>query len=464
MFILAFGPQLGFRCGIERCKSFFGARAIRGAGTFSGTWLSLLIACSFSGAVAATTLEKTSVDLRQLIEIARRDNKDLQAARYAVDIAEARLLQAGQLANPRLDLSARTDLLFGNEGEYSNALGISQEFPIAGRLLHQKAVARVDIALAELEIAEAERRMAGEIASKTYRFLIIEQQINSLNALAGVEEKLATTTRNRFKAAEVSELDVNAVQLDIQRLLQERAQLQNEQQLILLSIDTLLGRPANSALSIVEPLPKAIELPSVEKLQQQAFDLRPDLLGAMLSIDRADAEKKLATSMRWQDWNVGLEFSQDKQVIAGVPPQDSSRAIGISVSIPLPLFNKSQGLLAEAVANREQAQLRVEALRLSIASEVSGIHAEVTRLQNALLQYRKNMLPISERNVRLAQQGYSQGLIPVVEVVQAQRQQTELNADYLATWDQFFQALARLRTATGDYVAAATDSHTHDKD
>ncbi|MEO8003162.1 MAG: TolC family protein [Arenimonas sp.] len=426
--------------------------------------MGLFVAYLFSSTALAATMEKTSLDVRQLIDVARRDNKDLQAARYAVDIAEARLVQAGLRSNPRLDLSASNDRLFGNEGEYSNAVGISQEFPIAGRLLRQKDVARVDIALAEVEIAEAERRIAGDIASKAYRFVVIEQQVMSLNTLIGIEEKLARTTRDRFKAAEVSELDVNTVQLDIQRLVQERVQLQNEQQSILVSLNTFLGRPATMTLSISEPLPKTIALPNLEQLQQQAFELRPDLRGAMLTIDRADAEKKLATSLRWQDWSVGLEFSQDKQVITGVPPQGSSRAIGISVSIPLPLFNKSQGLLAEAAANREQAQVRVEALRLSIASEVSGIHAEVARLEHSLLQYRKNIFPISERNVRLAQQGYSQGLIPVFEVVQAQRQQTELNAQYLGTLDQFLQALSRMHTATGDYVSTASYPYTKNKE
>ena len=159
-----------------------------------------------------------------------------------------------------------------------------------------------------------------------------------------------------------------------------------------------------------------------------------------------------------------MEFSQDKQVISGLPPQGSSRVIGISVSIPLPVFNKGQGLLAEAAANRDQAQARVEALRLSIASEVSGNHAEAARLQTTLQQYKKNMLPLSERNVRLAQQGYSQGLITVIEVVQAQRQQTELNAQYLNILDQFLQALSRLHTATADYVSTASNPYSSNKE
>ena len=54
--------------------------------------------------------------------------------------------------------------------------------------------------------------------------------------------------------------------------------------------------------------------------------------------------------------------------------------------------------------------------------------------------------------MKLAQQGYSQGLIPVFDVVQAQRQQADLNATYLTTLDQYLQVLVRLHTAIGDYL------------
>jgi outer membrane protein TolC len=60
--------------------------------------------------------------------------------------------------------------------------------------------------------------------------------------------------------------------------------------------------------------------------------------------------------------------------------------------------------------------------------------------------------------VRLAQQGYRQGLIPVFDVVQAQRQQAELNSAYLAMLDQYLQALVRLHTAVGDYATGVGDA------
>ena len=154
---------------------------------------------------------------------------------------------------------------------------------------------------------------------------------------------------------------------------------------------------------------------------------------------------------------VGLELSQDKQVIAGAPAQGVNRAIGVIVSIPLPLYNKGQGLIAAAQASGDQARARIAALRQSILGDVAGAYGEATRLQASLSAYGQQQFPISERSVRLTQQGYNQGLIPVFDVVQAQRQQSELNATYLTTLDQYLQTLARLHLAVGDDIPTATN-------
>ncbi len=434
-----------------------GIRSSRSLNTLCQPALIGLIAwlVSFGSAVAA---EPTAFNLRQFIEIAQRDNKDLQAARYAVAVGRARLVQAGLRPNPRLDVSGNSDFAFRNEGEHGSSLGISQQFPIAGRILRQKNVAHVDVALAQAEVEEAERQLAGEVAADVYSLLVIDRQIQSRDELIGVEEKLAKATRERLKAAEVSELDVNTVQLDLQRLSQERALLQSQRLSLLVSLNTLAGRPAAAPLAINEPMPDVDALPSLKHLQDQALQFRPDLRGALLRADRAQAEEALAKAQRWEDWSAALSLEQDRISVDGAPRQTSDRLLGFSLSIPLPLFNRNQGLIAEALANADQSQARIEALRLVIASEIASAHTEATNLQQLVIQYRQGLLPISERNVQLAQQGYSQGKTSIIEVVQAQRQLADLNVAHLNTLNQFLQVLARLRTAAAEYNAAASPS------
>jgi outer membrane protein TolC len=134
------------------------------------------------------------------------------------------------------------------------------------------------------------------------------------------------------------------------------------------------------------------------------------------------------------------------------------------VSITLPLFSGNQGRIAEAEASRGQAGSRAEAMRQSIASEISIAWNEASGTQQQLGQYRESLFPVSARSVKLAQKGYAEGLVTMAEVLQAQRQQADLDAAYLDTLDQFLQALVRLRTAAGDYLRAPAGVDTEQKD
>jgi cobalt-zinc-cadmium efflux system outer membrane protein len=423
-------------------RSFYSPESLRSVA------LCALFAATAAGAVGG----ETGFTTEQLVAQAERDNKDLQAARYAIDVARARLQQAGLREPPTLEVASSSDLLFGNDGEYSRSIGVTQAFPLAHRLAREKDVARVDIALAEVEVAEAERKLAGEVAELGYRLLVLDRRIASRAELVQAEEGLARTTRARFKAAEVSELDVNAVQLELQRLAQERARLQAERDALRTNLNTRLGRAAEAPLVMNAKLPAPISSQPLAQWQARALAQRPDLRGALLAVDRSEAERALAKASRWQDWTLGLALSQDHLVIDGAPPQDPSRALGVSVSIPLPLTKRSTGALAEADANQAQARARVDALQANIAGEVAAAHAQATRLESALAAFDAGAQRLGERNLKLSREGYSQGLVPLAEVIQAQRLRTELNADYLDTLEQYLSALARFHTAVGDYA------------
>ncbi len=415
------------------------------------SWHLLIAGCALLGGYNQSVIA-AGITLPQAIDSAVQGNKDLQAVRYNVEQARARLLQAGLPPNPRLDISGGNDRLFNNQGEYTAGIGISQPFPVAGRIAHQKDVARVDVALALAEIRQAELKLAGDVAFRFYSLLALKRQIEARERLIDVDQKLVLVTRNRFKVAEVSELDVNTAQLELQRLAQERALLLSQRTTQLAQLNQLLGRSATQPIELDDTLPTSDPLPSLADLQRQALSLRPDLRFALLNADRAQANQALAHAQRWEDWTVGVGLAQSRQVVDGAPPQGSTRVLGVSLSIPLPLWNRNQGNIAEAEANGTQAYARIEALKLSIGNEVASAYAEVEHLQQVLSVYQSNSLAVSARNVLLVQQGYDQGLVPISEVVLVQRQQGELNIAYLNALDQYLQALTRLHIATGNYV------------
>ena len=217
-------------------------------------------------------------------------------------------------------------------------------------------------------------------------------------------------------------------------------------------LNQLLGRPGSQPLDLGDGVPNTEATVSVSDLRQTALQRRPDLRAAQLLADRAQADQALARAQRWEDVNVSLSVDQSRLVLDGAPPQSANRALGLSVSIPWPLFNKNQGRIAETRAVQSQADAQLEALTLSIGNEVMAAYAEVGRLRHIVDDYTRNLLPVSERNAQLAQKGYGEGLVPIVEVVQAQRQQGDITAAYLGALDLYLQAWSRLQVAAATFV------------
>jgi cobalt-zinc-cadmium efflux system outer membrane protein len=408
------------------------------------------------GQTSATTVSSTQraqdpiLSIDNAVRESLQSNRDLRAAYFAIDQARARLTQAGLWPNPALDLAGSHDGLFANEGEYTASVGFEQRFPVAGRLARARDLARVDVALALAEVRDAVRRLIGEVQAAFYDLLILNEQVNIRDELIGIDQGLVEVSEARAKLAEVSALDVDTSRLELQRLELERQVLAAQAGAKTAELNRLLGRlPAAPLAPTGEIRPEVpVALPA---LLEEARRRRPDLQQAALGADRAQAELRLAKAERWEDWAVGVGYDRDRQVITGAPSQSADQLLGLRLTVPLPVWNRNQGRIAEASARERQATSRVAALELTILSEIESAHQRVTDYGRVADRYHAGVAPLSDRTVQIAQDAYRQGLATVTQVVQLQRQQTELRAANL-------EALAQQRRAAIDLeVAAATN-------
>lgn len=170
---------------------------------------------------------------------------------------------------------------------------------------------------------------------------------------------------------------------------------------------------------------------------------------ALLQIDRASAEKALAKSEQWEDWTVGLGYTRDVAKFDSPIGTKTDNFIGITLTIPLPLFNKNQGKIAEAESNKQQAGANVSAIDLSIAAEMEAPAAEMRRLHEVLDRYQSETLKLADDNITLIQKGYTEGLVPITTVIQSQQQLRELRQGYLETLEAYTMARTRWETAAG---------------
>ncbi len=396
-------------------------------------------------------LLQTNLTPEVAVTAALANNRDLAAARFAIRQAEGRLKQAGLWPNPEFELGGKNDSAFASDGEYDFATGFKQRFPITGRLSKANAVARVDLAMAMAEVRNQERLIAGEVLGFGRQLLVTREKLKANEEIQSTIQKLIEVSEKRLKVAEVSAADVNVAKLEMQKLTLAQAALLNQEEIAATVLNRLLGREPKTPLQMSGATSAEFDTNSIAEISRQTITRRPDRQLAALDIDRAGAEIKLAKAEKWEDWTVGFEYSRGVSKFDAPIGTKTDNFLGVGVSIPLPLWNRNQGRLTEAQATQQRAEAEMTALDLRINAETQTAENQMRRLLGILHQYRDESIKLAEENVVLLQKGYTDGLITITAVIQAQQQLTDLRQSYLEALGGFEQALTDWQVATASF-------------
>jgi outer membrane protein, heavy metal efflux system len=412
----------------------------------------VLAALPSGAAIAAETPFRSPIELTAdaAVREALEANRDLQAAIETVAIARGRLLQAGRLANPELEASYGDDFAFAAEGERTASVGLAQRFPVTSRLGREKDVADKDVAVAAAEVRDAVRTLVAEVESAFYAVRALDERI-AVNAelIASVRQVEHTTVR-RLRAAEASPAEVGLLRIERLRLEQEAQRLAREREVTAAALTRLLGRGSSDEIAPVGELDPGPAPPATASRGGPApAGERPDLEAARHGVERADADLALARAEVWEDWTVGLGYQLDRQVFDGAIPAQRDSLLTLGVRVPIPLWNRQQGRIAAAEAELRRSRRLREARVLRVAEETRAAEARIRTLRSSVDAYSEEILPEAIRSRDLFERGYRQGLVGIAELLQAQRQYTEVRALYLELLGDLRQAAIDLEAARG---------------
>jgi cobalt-zinc-cadmium efflux system outer membrane protein len=357
----------------------------------------------------------------QAVRHALSANRDLAAARLLVAEAVARQEQSGRLSNPEVETELRPNLN-GREGIL--ALGVTQRFPITGRLRRERAVTAAEVAAATAEVRNAERELATQVALGIADWLALEAQRQVRERQLQVAAELVAATRAAAGRGEGSQVEVRQLELEAAQLRLALRQQDRERAALATTLRPLLGVTTNDALEFTGGLPPAAALPLTDGAGNAS---RPDveLAGARVEIARRASE--LARAERWSDVGVGVVSEMQRAEDAPTGRQ-SDNFVGLRLSLPLPFWNRNQGRLHEAVAAAERRRLERDALVVRTGAEQAGAREQLALALATEQEFAEVLLPaaraLEAETARLREQG--QGGYTELARVRDQRLRLEL--------------------------------------
>ncbi|MEQ1840169.1 MAG: TolC family protein, partial [Verrucomicrobiales bacterium] len=142
------------------------------------------------------------------ISLAFANHRELKIAALEIKRASSRVQWSGRLENPELELSASDDGVGLDEGEGNYEIAFSQRFPLTAKLKKETSLRRYQVILAEAEIAERRREIAGEVDRAVVELLATREKILLGREGITLNKEIVTFLEKKAKLGEASKLDV----------------------------------------------------------------------------------------------------------------------------------------------------------------------------------------------------------------------------------------------------------------
>ena len=414
--------------------------------TFNNLAVVGLLAIASKGAAADLSLESA-------VQTALMANRDLVAARFAVHKAEGRLRQAGLLPNPEIEFNGFSDFVSSTDGEGEFVVGLHQELPLTSRLSISREISRVGVAEALREVRNYERLLISRVQALYVRAQAARLRAGAAGTAKFDAAKSAELAATRLSAGQGTLAESALARVEEQRWGTVATSAATEGETLLLDLKTALGMSAGESLVLSQSLESVLQTLQSRANQSLTFS-RPDVELALLELDRAGAETRLAKASAWEGIRVGVEYMQDRGVDApgGI---DTGYFLGVKVSLPLPVWDQKKGEIQTSQATEEQRAARVRALELEVANGLAAARRRVALLDTQWRRYGSDTQPVIDGAGREMTQGFEEGRVDARDLLLVRAQSASLGVEAARIIEDLALALIELEAVGGTHPAVA---------
>ena len=400
--------------------------------------------------LAAFAQSPVRITIEEAIQMALRHNHTLQAARTTIQQNQAAEITAGLRPNPNLFVDWEYLPIFSRpQGEtVAEYIQASTEGDIGASYLIERGhkrerrieAAKSATAVTRSQVADNERGVAFQVGSLFVNAQLAQstldlarQDLKSFQATVDISEV-------QFKDGTISENDYLKIKLqllqfeqDVQQALLNKAQSLSDlrQQLGYESV------PVDyDVVGEFEYKPLVVTL---EEMQAKALQNRPDLRAAELGITAANSQYALAKANGKQDPTISANYSHANGISGAT----------WSFSIPLAIFDRNQGNIAQTRVGVRQAEETKKAASGQVLTDVKDAYEGLQESARIAQLFRSSYLQVSQRSRDISEYAYRRGALALLDFLDAERTYRATQLAYRQVVAAYLTAVEQLRQALG---------------
>ena len=379
-------------------------------------------------AAAAATAEPLS--LAKAIELALEGNPEVAAAKRQWEATEGQVLQGRSRPNPELAYSLEDT----RSKTRTQSWQLNLPVELGGKRAARTKAAEKSREQAQAQLAELQATVRANVAAAYFDVLTAQERLVLARDSAALAKSSTDTVSKRVAAGKVSPVEESKARVAEAGVRVELAQAASEQRNALSRLFALLGR-IDAPYTVLEG--KAENLPSVPSLAdlQPLISSAPGVVLARIEVDRREALTALEQSKRVPDVTVSVGMQRSNETQRNV--------LLFGVSVPLPVFDRNQGNLLEALKLEDKARDELQAASVRLHSEVAQARERLSTITAEVQSLQQDVLPGAKSAYDAATIGFENGKFNFLEVLDAQR-------TYFTAKSQYLKALGEAHRAAAD--------------
>lgn len=257
-------------------------------------------------------------------------------------------------------------------------------------------------------------------------------------------DKVLDVSRDRYRVGGIAKVDLGRLEL-------QRVQYESDLQTADVNLRTakiellalLNDRTPVDQFDVAGPFDFSEQLTPLDNVRQAALDSRPDLRAVLESVDKANTDHRLAWANGSTDPTIGFDVGRN-------PPIDTY--FGVSLSIPLRIFDRNQGEKQRTQLDIARNQQLVEATRAQVFSDVDSAYATVLSTVILLKPYKERYLRQATDVRDTIEFSYRHGAASLLDFLTAQADFRSLQVNYFNLIGSYLNAANQLNLAVGREV------------
>ena len=403
----------------------------------------------------ASPVGAQAVTVERLVALALENSPELRAARAEVPVASGLVTQAGLRPNPSLTATQET----GTESTRTTTVGV--EWPLN---LFRRA-ARIEVAQRSSDVVfrsvqDRERLLAAAVRQQAGRLLAAQRTLEVTNEALVAARRMRDLLDRRVTEGGVPRLEANLAAVEALRIEADVALATGELQAAIIELKALAGLPADAPLEIADSLESLVRSAVPPRAAPPtAVQERPDIREALARMALAEAQAEEARQAGRYDVAVTgaytrMQFGFAQQGLnhlgVHVPIEGIFHTVTLGAQVKLPFFDRNQGALASAQAERSRAEIVLDARRRTARAEVEAAEALDREAWRAVELYASTVRDLARQNVDVMLEAYDLGRFPLSDLLGQQRRYLEVEAGYTTVLSRAYNARNAVRRALGE--------------